>query len=189
MTPGYDCDRLMRMEADRYMIRTSTALTVSALLCAWALPASAEETTRNAPVFSVTMPTPQQFDAMPPDAVLDINGKPVTKRELLARKQQTYDATMKRAQVARERAEAEFAAHRKAVLDAQEAKLKENNQQVQAEIGRLVAADNAAHGPDWQARRKRAADLLQQAAKASSPQERERLETRAADLVLTPARQ
>jgi hypothetical protein len=175
------------------MARTSIALTVSALLWSCALSANAEETTPktlNAPaVFSVTTMTPQQFEALPPDAVLEINGKRVTKRELTTRKQQAYDAAMKKMQEARARAEAEFAAHRKALLDAQEANLKENNQKIQAEIDRLVAVDNAAHGSDWQARKKQAADLLQQAAKASSPQEREQLEKRAADLVLTPAHQ
>jgi hypothetical protein len=138
-------------------------------------------------VVFITMPTPQQFEALPPDAVLEINGKRITKRELLARKQQAYDAAMKKVQEAKARAEAGFAAHRKVFFDAQEAKLKENNQKVQAEIDRLVAADNAAHGPDWQARKKQAAELLQQAAKASSPREREQLEKRAADLVLTSA--
>jgi hypothetical protein len=170
------------------MTRTSIAL--SALLWTWALPASAEETTPKVPtVFSVTMPTPQQFEALPPDAMLEINGRQVTKREFLARHQQAYDAAMEKVQEARARNEAEFAAHRKAFLDAQEAKLKENNQKVQAEIDRLIAADNAAHGPDWQARKKQAADLLGQAAKAPSLEEREQLEKRAAGLVLTPAHQ
>jgi hypothetical protein len=168
------------------MARTSIALMVSALVWARAPPASAEETTRPA-VFSVTTPTPQQFEALPPDAVLDINGERITKREFLTRRLRAYDAAMKKVQEARARAEAEFAAHRKALLDAQEAKLKENNQRVQAEIDRLVAADNAIHGPDWQARRRQAADLMQQASKASSSQEREELEKRAADLVLTPS--
>jgi hypothetical protein len=104
-------------------------------------------------------------------------------------REKAYDAAMKKVQAVTARAEAEFAAHRKAFPDAQEATLQENKQKVQADIDRLVAADNAAHGPDWQARKKQAAGLLQLAAKASSPQEREQLEKRAADLVLTPAHQ
>ena len=168
---------------------TRTSIVLSALLWTWALPAIAKDTTPKVPAFSVTMPTPQQFEALPPDAMLEINGKQITKREFLTRHQQAYDAAIKKVQEARARAEAEFAAHRKAFLDAQEAKLKDNNQKVQVEIDRLIAADNAAHGPDWQARKKQAADLLGQAAKASSPEEREQLEKRAADLVLTPAHQ
>ena len=168
------------------MTRRSIALMVSTLFWAWAPPASAEETMRPA-VFSVTTPTPQQFEALPPDAVLEINGERIIKRGFLARHQRAYDAAMKKVQEARARAEAEFAARRKAFLDAQEAKLEENNQRVQAEIDRLVEADNAIHGPDWQARKRQAADLLQQASKASSPREREELEKRAADLVLTPS--
>src|SRR5580704_1115498 len=81
--------------AHHFMTQTSIALMVSILVWAWASPASAEETTRPA-VFSVTTPTPQQFEALPPDAVLDINGTRATKRELLARRQQAYDAAMKK---------------------------------------------------------------------------------------------
>lgn len=172
------------------MVRTSIVLIGAILLCIWPLRANAEETTSNASkVVTVTTMTPEQFKALAPDTVLDIGGKRITKQDLLAAQQEAYDADVKRARDARARAEAEFATHRKAFFDAQAAKLKENNQKMQAEIDRLVAADNAAHGPDWQERKKQAADLLQQASKASSADEREQLEKRAAALVLTPAQQ
>lgn len=165
------------------MTRTSIVLIVGAVLCNRVLPTSAEETRNAPPALSITTPTPQQFEALPLDAVLEINGERVTKREFLARRQRAYDATIKSVQEARARAEAEFVAHRRIFFDAQEAKLRENNQKVQAEIDRLIAADNAAHGPGWQTRKRQAADLLQQAAKESSPHDREQLEKRAADLL------
>jgi len=53
---------------------------------------------------------------------------------------------------------------------------------VRSEIARRVAADAAADGPNWEARKQQAAELLHRAARAS-PAERSALEKQAADLL------
>jgi hypothetical protein len=44
--------------------------------------------------------------------------------------------------------------------------LEEANKKVDAEVARLMAADAAAHGPNWEARKSEAAALLKEAATA-----------------------
>jgi hypothetical protein len=83
----------------------------------------------------------------------------------------------------RGRAETEFAARRKVFLDREKAKLDEANKKVPAEVDRLLSADAAAHGPNWDARKQQAAVLLKQATAADS-QQRSQLEKQAADLLV-----
>lgn len=83
---------------------------------------------------------------------------------------------------ARTNAEANFEARQKAFLDGESAKLEEANKKVADEVARLVAADAAAHGPNWEVRKKQAADLLKQA-ESATPTERPALEKQAADLL------
>ncbi|HTO79363.1 MAG TPA: hypothetical protein VMJ31_06265 [Methylocystis sp.] len=71
------------------------------------------------------------------------------------------------------------------ILKQQADQLKTANQKAQAEIDRLVAVDNAGHGANWPERKKRAAELLSEAAKAP-PERRSELEKSAGDL-LAPA--
>jgi hypothetical protein len=65
----------------------------------------------------------------------------------------------------KERAKDQFEAFVERRLDFDKARLAARNKQVQAEVERLKAAEAAAHGPDWEARNKRAAELLKQASK------------------------
>ena len=58
----------------------------------------------------------------------------------------------------------------------------ESNKKVEAEITKLVDADAAKHGRDWEARKKQAADPFEKAAKAT-PTERSELLKQAADLL------
>jgi hypothetical protein len=77
--------------------------------------------------------------------MIEINGERLTKSEFLERRQSAIDQAVKQLQEARTRAETDFAAHRKAILDSEKAKLDEDNKKVQAEVDRLVAASVAAH--------------------------------------------
>jgi hypothetical protein len=126
--------------------------------------------------------TREQFLALPPDAVIVINGESITKSALQARNLKAVTEALKRLPELRARARTQSDPRRKALLDKRAAELAEANKKAEAEIARLVAADAAAHGPNWAARKKQAAELLDQAAKAT-PIERSELEKRAADLL------
>jgi hypothetical protein len=75
-----------------------------------------------------------------------------------------------------------FEARRNAALDQRKAVIAETNKKVEAEIAKLVAADAVKHGPNWEARKKQAADLFEKATKAT-PTERSDLLKQAADLL------
>jgi hypothetical protein len=130
--------------------------------------------------------TPQQFEALPPTAVIEIDGKPLTKGEFQARRELAIKRAFEAMKEKRSRVAAEFAGQRQTFLDQEKAQLDAANRNVQDEAARLRAADAALHGPNWDARRDQAAALLKQAATAA-PLEQSRLEKQAADL-LAPTR-
>jgi hypothetical protein len=123
-----------------------SSLIIFAIVCGWVAIASAEDKagTGSSAVSIATM-TKEKFDAMAPNAMIEINGERLTKSEFIARRQSAIDQAVKQLQEARTRAETDFAAHRKAILDSEKAKLNEDNKKVQAEVDRLVAASAAAH--------------------------------------------
>ena len=131
--------------------------------------------------------TREQFQALPPKAVIEINGESITKSAFQARNIKAVEEAAKRLPELRARARAQSDARRKVFLDKRAAELAEANKKAEAEIARLVAADAAAHGPNWAARKKQAADLLEQAAKAS-PLERSELEKQADELLMRSAK-
>jgi len=115
--------------------------------------------------------TREQFEALPPDALIDLNGERITKHDFLARTTKALEEATQRSQEANSRAEDEFEQRRKTFIDDQNAALAEANEK----INRLVAADTSAHGADWLTRKKQAAELINQAENAP-PGERSRLE-------------
>jgi hypothetical protein len=129
--------------------------------------------------------TGDQFKALSPDAVIEIDGKRMTKRDFIESRTKALEQAIQKMKAMRAAAANEFETRHKAFLDAEQAKLKAANKKVDDEVARLVAADAAAHGLNWEARKKQAADLLQQA-KSATPTERSTLEKQAADL-LAPA--
>ena len=130
--------------------------------------------------------TPQQFEALPPTAIIEIDGKPLTKAEFQARREMAIRRAFEAMKEQRSRVAAEFAARRQTFLDQEKTRLDAANHKIQEEVDRLRAADAALHGPNWDARRDQAAALLKQASTAAPP-EQSRLEKEAADL-LAPAR-
>jgi hypothetical protein len=138
-------------------------------------------------IVSAQQLTKDQFMALPPEAVIDFGGKRMTKRAFLIERARALEQANKTLQDTRAHAKQEFAARRKAFLAAEQAQLKAANLKVQAEINGLLAADAAAHGPNWEARKKQAAALLKQAASAQFLR-RQQLEKRAAELLATPNR-
>ena len=90
----------------------------------------------------------------------------ITKSVFQARNVKAVEEARKQLQDARARAQAGFEARRTALLDRRAAALAEANKKVEAEVARLVAADAAAHGANWEARKKQAADLIGEAARA-----------------------
>ena len=129
----------------------------------------------------------REFHALPPDAVIEINGESITKSAFQARNIKAVEEVAKRLPELRARARAQSDARRKVFLDKRAAELAEANKKAEAEIARLVAADAAKHGPNWAARKKQAAELLEQAAKAS-PLERSELEKQADELLMRSAK-
>jgi hypothetical protein len=103
--------------------------------------------------------TREQFDALPPEAVIEINGESITKSAFQARNIKAVEDAAKRLPEVRARARAQSDAQRKGLIDKRAAELAEANKKAQAKIARLVAADAAKHGPDWETRKKRAAAL------------------------------
>jgi hypothetical protein len=155
----------------------------AALACGAPVVATGQEKPANvAAAVSAKDLTREQFQALPPDAVIEINGERITKSAFQARNVKAVEEAAKRLPELRARARAEFEAQRKVLLDKRAAELAEGNKRIKEEVNRLVAADAAAHGPNWEARKKQAAELLDQAAKAS-PTERSALEKQAADLL------
>jgi hypothetical protein len=93
--------------------------------------------------------TREQFHALPPDAVIEINGESITKSAFQARNIKAVEEVAKRLPELRARARAQSDARRKVFLDKRAAELAEANKKAEAEIARLVAADAAKHGPNW----------------------------------------
>jgi hypothetical protein len=129
--------------------------------------------------------TREQFQALPADAVIEINGESITKSAFQARNIKAVEEAAKRLPELRARERTESNARRNVLLDKRAAELAEANKKAEAEVAKLVAADAAKHGPNWEARKKQAADLFERAAKAT-PTERSDLLKQAADL-LAPA--
>src|SRR5215469_10732595 len=85
--------------------------------------------------------TREQFETLSPDAVIEIDGERISKREFIERRTKALEQAINKMREMRAKSEAEFEARRKAFLDAEQAKLGEANEKVQAEAERLVAAD------------------------------------------------
>jgi hypothetical protein len=164
-------------------MRCQTALLVSAwLLCLSASSFVQSDTTSSSEILSADRLTREQFKALSPDTVIDFKSERMTKREFLSRRSNELEQAVKQMQEMRARADQQFEIRRKEFLDGERAKLEEANKKVQAEIARLVAEDNSKHGPNWQDRKRKAAQILDEAAKAT-PEHRSELEKKASDLL------
>jgi len=129
--------------------------------------------------------TPEEFAALPPTAMINVDGTLLSKEEFLNRRYHELEEALRQEPEMQRLLAAQFAQRRDAFLAQQRASLDSANAPVQAEVSRLVAVDAGTHGPDWEQRRVQAAALLRQAA-AADPQRRSELEKQAADL-LEPA--
>jgi hypothetical protein len=154
----------------------------AALVFGCAARASAEDKASPSSVIPGSALTRDQFKALSPDAMIEVDGERMSKREFIERRTKALEKALSNVQEMRAKAEAELEARRKAFLEAEKAKLEEANKKVRAEVERLVADDDAAHGPNWEARKKQAAALLKEAATAS-PNQRSQLEKKASDLL------
>lgn len=157
----------------------------SALVLTWAAPAGAEEKANSSSVNSANALTPEQFKALPPDAMIEIDGERMTKGAFIESRTKALEQAINQMRDAKAKSEGAYEARQKAFLDDQAAKLDEANKKVEAEIARLLAADAAAHGPNWESRKSQAAALLKDAA-TEPPDQRSQLEKKASDL-LSPA--
>ncbi len=153
----------------------------AALICGFAATAGAEDKASSSTIRASAL-TREQFKALSPDATIEINGEQISKREFTERRTNALERAISEMREMKAKAEAEFAAQRRAFLEAERAKLEEANKRVEVEIARLVAADAAAHGSNWEARKSEAAALLKEAATAPFNQ-RSQLEKRASDLL------
>jgi hypothetical protein len=167
-------------------VRGKTIVPIATTLaCLWTAAAAQEKPGGAAVVVPGNDLTLEQFQALPLDTVIEINGEQITKSDFQARNTKALAEAVKQLRDSRALAQAAFDARRKALLDQRKAAIAEANKKAEAEIAKLVAADAAAHGPNWAARKKQAADLFEKAAKAT-PTERSDLLKQAADL-LAPA--
>ncbi len=134
----------------------------AALLCNFLIAQSnaQEKSTNDAAAISAKDLTREQFQALAPDAVIEINGERITKSAFQERNAKAVEEAAKQLQDIRAQSLAAFEARRKALLDKRAAALAEANKKVETEVAKLIAADAARHGPNWEARKKQAADLL-----------------------------
>ncbi len=109
--------------------------------------------------------TKEQFMALPPETVINFKGERMTKADFLKRRLVQSEQAQKRVEEMKAKAQKEAEARRAAFLQEEQSKLEGANKKVQAEIDRLVAANNASHGADWQERKRQAAKLLDEASK------------------------
>ncbi len=160
-----------------------------ALFCGSLLAAGAAEEKSANPAAAIAAKdlTREQFQALPPEAVIEINGERIAKSTFQARNRKAVEEAAKRLPELRARARAQSDARRKALLDERAAELAQANKKAEAEVARLVAADAARRGLNWEARKKQAADLLERAANAS-PIERSELEKQADELLMRSAK-
>ena len=158
-----------------------------ALMCGWQFAAAQEKPANATSAIPAQKLSREQFVALAPNAVIDFGGERITKSEFLARRNQELEQVVKAINESKAHPQSEFEARRKALLDRETAKLADANKKVEAEVSRLSAADAAAHGPNWEARRKQAADLLAKANRAT-PEEGSALLKQAADLLTPPAK-
>jgi hypothetical protein len=121
-------------------------LVATALACVWATLASAEDKAGStSSAVSITGMTRQTFEALAPEALIEVYGERMTKREFIVHHQSAIKERAQRLEESRARARTEFEANRKAFLDREKATLEEDNKKVQAEVARLVATNAAAH--------------------------------------------
>jgi hypothetical protein len=172
------------------MQRNLPVIVVAAVACSALAVARAADTPASAGATSAVAAkelTPQQFEALPAAASIDVDGQRMTKAEFQAQRETAIRKAFDDMKAKLIRAPAEFADQRKSFLDAERTKLDVANQKVAAELEQLRAADAALHGDNWDTRRAQATALMTQAASIADPLERSRLERQAADL-LTPRR-
>jgi hypothetical protein len=163
-------------------MRAALIVLISAILACALLPeASAQQPTADQ-VVSAKELTREQFKALPASQLIDFGNERITKGEFLDRIKKAIAKANKNLPELKQRLLATFAARHKEVVDRENAVLAEGNKKVQVEIARLVAADADTHGPNWEARRRQAVDILEQAER-TTPEERSTLEKKAADLL------
>jgi len=143
------------------LMKRKTILSFAALLLGFCLYSCSEEPK----AVSAEKLTKEQFMALPPEAMIDFKGERMTKADFLKKRSAQAEQFQKRLEELKAKAQEEAEARRTAFLQDEKNKLEEANKKVQTEIDRLVAADNASHGPDWQERKRQAAKLLEEAAK------------------------
>jgi len=137
---------------------------------------------QNDQIFSAKQLTKEQFVALPPEAVIDFDGRRMTKRNFIRERAREAEQAGHQMRLAKVEARHEFERRRAAFLADERAKLEAANREVRAEVNRLIAAENAVHGANWQNRKRQAAVLLAEAAKAPT-ERRLDLEKRAAGLL------
>jgi hypothetical protein len=122
----------------------------AALACyAPALAIAQEKPSNDASAITAQGLTREQFQALPPNALIEINGEHITKSEFQGRTIEGLQKPAKQLQDIRARGLTAFEARRNAVMGKREATLAEANKKVEAEIAKLVAVDAAEHGAKW----------------------------------------
>jgi hypothetical protein len=127
-------------------------------------------------------PTKEQFEAMPPDTVLQIGTRRITKREWLAERKAAFERAMKAYKLNIQKLQAEFQAKRRAFKEQQRAELDAANRKIAPEVERLRKIADEARGPNFQARLKEANELLEKK-KTATEAEMSELNARARKLL------
>ena len=141
---------------------------------------TADANAQAGPVVNGAQITKEQFRALPPETVLDVQGKKITKAELLAEaKAKSDQAIQAQTKTLQAKAASDFEAARAKFLEQQETELQARNAKVTAEITRLKTLQSQFEASAaYKAIEKETADMQARYGSAS-PADRAKLQARA----------
>lgn len=162
--------------------KVSILLLALAVLAPLAVAAQAEDKPSSTALPSSSTITKEQFEALGPNDMIEVNGQRMTKQQFLTQVESAAAATIKKIQDARAQAKTRFEAKRKAFLDGEQAKLNDANAKAQAAAKPLLDQATAGRPTNFDASVAQAQALLKRAATAS-PSDTAEIESQASALL------
>jgi hypothetical protein len=169
------------LEEMRMSSRASILLLAVAVLAPSAI-AQAKDKPSSAALPSPSTITTEQFEALGPNDMIEVNGQRMAKQQFLTRVETAAVATQNKVPDAQAQAQARFEARRKAFLDDQQAKLNDAKGKAQAAAKPLLDQATAGRPANYDASVAQATALLKRAASAS-PSDAAEIESQAGALL------
>jgi hypothetical protein len=144
--------------------------------------AQAEDKPNSTALPSPSTITKEQFEALGPNDIIEVNGQRMTKQQFLTQVETAAAAALKKAQDAQAQAKTRFEAKRKAFLDSEQAKLNDAKAKAQAAAKPLLDRAIAGRPANFDASVAKAQALLKRAATAP-PSDAAEIESQASALL------